>query len=864
MEIGVVKQVDINEEMQVSYLSYAMSVIVSRALPDARDGLKPVHRRILYAMYDMGLRPETSYKKSARIVGEVLGKYHPHDDQAVYDAMVRMAQDFSMRYQLVDGQGNFGSVDGDSPAAMRYTEARMAPMALDLLQDIRKATVDFTENFDGSLQEPQVIPASVPNLLVNGASGIAVGMSTSIPPHNLGEVVDALVFMLGNWTRLDKIVAKDLMQFIHGPDFPTGGIVVSRQDGEGDAIATAYATGRGRICVRARVHVEEMSRNRHRLVVTELPFQVNKSSLLERIAELHREERVEGITDLRDESDRTGMRVIIELTRTVEPRQVLASLFKHTPLQITFSIIMLALVDGEPQLLSLKKALRVYLQHRLEVVRRRGEHDLAEARSRAHILEGFLIALDNLDAVISTIRRSRTAETAHTNLVRKIGLTSEQARAVLDMPLRRLAALERRRIQDEHREKLKLVRYLEGLLASPARMRNVIKNELLDIKARYGDMRRTQIVAGDREAVAADALLPDELIWVTLTQDGILARTESLELPRIVRKPAQLPHALLEANTRDTLYLITAGGKAVSLPVHQLPQSEDMAEGSHFADLTRLTRREHVSVALALPSAATGFITLATVGGIVKRVNLDDLPGVMSERFTVMNVPDDDMLAWGSYTTGEDEIILVTASGQAIRFPESDVRPMGMAAGGVMGIKLAGADDGVVGIALARPYADLWVIADNGFAKHTPLSEYRAQGRYGQGVIAMRLPNTARGLAGAVVGMPDSKVTVVTTRGLTKTMRLRAAPKTSRARQGARVIALTVRDQVAGVVAPLPAVHRPDESGADEPDDPALETRTKRGGRGAPGRGTARSGRASKAASTKRGEPRTIRKKAKR
>jgi DNA gyrase subunit A len=812
MEIGVVKQVDINQEMQVSYLSYAMSVIVARALPDARDGLKPVHRRILYAMYDMGLRPDTNYKKSARIVGEVLGKYHPHGDQAVYDTMARMAQDFSMRYLLVDGQGNFGSIDGDSPAAMRYTEARMAPMSLDLLQDIRKDTVDFSENFDGSLQEPQVLPASVPNLLVNGASGIAVGMSTSVPPHNLGEVVDALVFMLDKWTRAEDIGVKDLMRFINGPDFPTGGIVYSQHNGDGDAIAAAYATGQGRITLRARVHVEEMSRNRHRLIITELPFQVNKANLLERIAKLHRDERIEGITDLRDESDRTGMRVIIELTRTVDPTEVLASLFKLTPMQTTFSIIMLALVDGEPRRLSLKKMLQVYLDHRLEVVRRRGEYDLAQAQARAHILEGYLIALDHLDEVIDTIRRSRTVETAHTNLRRKFKMSDEQAQAVLNMPLRRLAALERKKIEEEYKEKKKLISYLESLLASPRKMRTVIKHELLDIKARYADTRRTQIVSGDKPVITSEALLPDENTWVTLTQDGIVARSLEDQVPRVERKPAQLPQLILAANTRDTIYLLTAGGKGVSMPVHQLPQAGAMVQGGHFADLSRLTRREHVSAALVLPPEATGYLTLGTVGGVVKRISLEDVPGVTGDVFGVMNVSDDDMLGWALHTTGDDEIILVTAFSQAIRFKEEEIRPMGLAAGGVMGIKLKGADDGLIGMALARPRASLWVIADNGFAKRTSLSEYPVQGRYGQGVITMRLPRTARALAGAAVGLAESKVTVLTTRGLTKTMRFKVAPQTARARQGERVIALTVRDQVAGVVFP---VQRPDLENSD-------------------------------------------------
>ena len=803
MEVGTVKRVDISEEMQTSYLSYAMSVIVSRALPDARDGLKPVHRRILYAMYDMGLRPDSGYKKSARIVGEVLGKYHPHGDQAVYDAMVRMAQDFSLRYLLVDGQGNFGSIDGDSPAAMRYTEARMTSMSLDLLDDIRKGTVGFVENFDGSLQEPVVLPASVPNLLINGSSGIAVGMSTSIPPHNLGEVADALAFLLENWNKLDDIGAGDLMRFIRGPDFPTGGIIYNRQDGDGDAIAVAYATGRGRITLRARVHVEEMSRNRHRLVITELPFQVNKANLLERIAELHRDEKIEGITDLRDESDRTGMRVIVDLTRTVDPKDVLARLFKLTPMQTTFSIIMLALVNGEPRLLPLKRALLVYLDHRLEVVRLRSKHDLEQAQARAHILEGFLTALDNLDAVIDTIRRSRTAETAHANLRRTFRFSIEQARAVLDMPLRRLAALERKKIQEEHRDKRKLIRYLEGLLASPKKMRRVITHELLDIKNRYSDNRRTQIATGEHRVITTEALLPDEMTWVTLTQDGLLARTLTADLPKIVRKPAQLPQAVLEANTRDTLYVLTAGGEAVSMPVHQLAQAAEMSKGSHYADLTRLTRRKHASVALILPPDASGFLTLGTVGGIIKRIDLNDLPGVTSDIFIVMNVPDDDMMAWGFHTTGKDEIVLVTGFGQAIRFQETEVRPMGLSAGGVMGIKLKGADDGVVAMSVVRPRSNLWVIADNGFAKYTSLGEYPVQGRYGQGVITIKLPRTARAVAGAAVGVANDKVTVITTRGITKTMRIGAAPRTARARQGERVIALKVRDQVAGVVTPI-------------------------------------------------------------
>ncbi|MEJ2746420.1 MAG: DNA topoisomerase 4 subunit A [Anaerolineae bacterium] len=631
MEIGTVKQVNIDQEMRESYLSYAMSVIVSRALPDARDGLKPVQRRILYAMHDMGLRPDTAFKKSARVVGEVLGKYHPHGDQSVYDAMVRMAQDFSMRYTLVDGQGNFGSLDGDAAAAMRYTEARMSQMGFDLLEDIGKNTVDFTTNFDDSLKEPSVLPATVPNLLVNGTTGIAVGMATSIPPHNLGEVLDALAYMLNNWGKLDDISVSDLMEFIKGPDFPTGGLVFryKGENNETDAIAAAYATGRGRVTVRAKAHVEQMERNKSRIVITELPYQANKTNLLGRIADLHRDGKIEGLTDLRDESDRNGMRIILETTRNVEPEQVLADLFRLTPMQSTFSISLLALVDGEPRVLTLKQALRVYLEHRLEIVRRRSEYDLEKARHRAHILEGLLTALDNLDAVIDTIRRSRTVETAKSNLQKNFKLSEIQAQAILDMQLRRLAALERRKLQDEHKEKLQLIKYLERLLSKPEMMREAIKEELLAVREKYADVRRTQIVDTSKSQVITESdLLPDEQVWVLLSEKGTLARTTSPEMINIPLKPAEQPQALLEANTQDVLYLFAADGRSVSLPVYQLPQAREMGKGTHWADLTGLTRRDHVVAALVRPSTVTdGYLTLATLAGVVKRVRLEDLPG---------------------------------------------------------------------------------------------------------------------------------------------------------------------------------------------------------------------------------------------
>ena len=494
MELGTIRQINIDAEMQASYLDYAMSVIVARALPDVRDGLKPVHRRILYAMHDLGLDPDKPYKKSARIVGEVLGKYHPHGDAAVYEAMVRMAQDFSLRYPLVDGQGNFGSVDGDNAAAMRYTEARLSKIATEMLGDIEKDTVDWTDNFDGTLKEPSVLPAALPNLLVNGASGIAVGMATNIPPHNLGEVCDALCYLIDRYDRLDDVTVEDLMQFIPGPDFPTGGVIYRYQrEGSGetaqqtDIIAHAYANGKGSIVMQAKAHIEDMSRNRSRIVVTELPYQTNKTNLLERIAELARDGRLEGLTDLRDESDRTGMRICIEMTRTVEPRQVLADLFKLTPLQQTFGVSLLALVDGEPRLLSLKRMLMYFLEHRQEVIVRRSNYELAKAKARAHILEGLLRALDMLDEIIALIRGSKTADIAKQGLIKDFKFSEIQAQAILDMQLRRLAALERRRLQDEYRELVGLIRTLEELLHSPKKVLALIKQNLIELKARYGD-----------------------------------------------------------------------------------------------------------------------------------------------------------------------------------------------------------------------------------------------------------------------------------------------------------------------------------------------------------------------------------------
>ena len=765
MEREQIIKVSIDEEMRESYLSYAMSVIVSRALPDARDGLKPVQRRILYAMYDMGLLPDRPYRKSARVVGEVLGKYHPHGDQSVYDAMVRMAQDFSMRYPLVDGQGNFGSIDGDAAAAMRYTEARMTPMGLDLLEDIAKDTVDFGPNFDETMREPQVLPASAPNLLVNGSSGIAVGMSTNIPPHNLGEVVDALVFMLDRWDALDEITVRELMQFVQGPDFPTGGVIFRhREESEQDALINAYATGRGRVTVRARAHVETMGRSKSRIVITELPYQVNKTNLISKIADLHREGRLEGLTDLRDESDRTGMRIIVETTRNVEVGEVLAELYRLTPMESTFSIIMIALVNGEPRVLTLKQALRHYLDHRLEVVRRRSEYDLARARERAHILEGLLKALANLDAAI-IYPPLRVGGDGRMNLMRAFDLSEIQAQAISTCPFAGWQRWSSRRFARMAKSSSSSTGW-KSCWRRPTDA-HPHQEELLAVKAKYGD-------CGAPGVTGASGSSSDRSCCPTAhlghRRAGGLAR--GARAPQVPTKPPELPQLLLEASTQDVLYLFTADGLAVSLPVFRLAQTRELGGGDHWADLTGLSRRAHLADALVIPPEATGYVFLTTLGGNCKRIRVEDLPGVTSEPFPVMNVAEDDALGWARLTTGEDEVILATASGQAIRFAESEVRDMGLRAGGVMAIRLEDLADGVVAMDLVRNGRLLWSITDNGLAKASPVDDYPLQGRYGKGVINVNLPAGAAEVVAAVVGDEETRIIVTTGLGSTRTVKL--------------------------------------------------------------------------------------------
>ncbi len=841
MEVGLIRRINIDNEMQTAYLSYAMSVIVSRALPDARDGLKPVQRRILYAMHDMGIRADTAYKKSARIVGEVLGKYHPHGDASVYEAMARMAQDFSLRYLLVDGQGNFGSVDGDAPAAMRYTEARLGKMAMDVLADIEKDTVDFSANFDDTLTEPRVLPSAIPNLLVNGATGIAVGMATSVPPHNLGEVCDALIFMLDHWAKLDDVTIDALMKFVKGPDFPTGGVIIKAKD-DTEGLAAAYGSGRGRILVQAKMHVEDMGRGKSRLIVTELPYQTNKSSLIERIADLARDGTLEGLADLRDESDRQGMRIVIELQKTAEPDKVVRELFKRTPMQGTFSIINLALVNGEPRMLTLKQSLRVFIDHRLEVVKRRSEYDLTRAKDRAHILEGLLTALKFLDEVIKIIRAAKDSDEARTKLMKRFKLSDAQTTAILDMPLKRLAALERKKIEDEHKEKVALIKQLEGLLNSPKKMREVIQDELRQIKQKYADKRRTQIVdAGDqpRQALTTAELTPQQDVWVTVLQNGLVSRTPPNKPPK---GSGEAPLAVLAANTRDMLYLITLKGRAASIPIFSLPEKEDASDGAPWANVSSLDANARVVAAVAVspdmvklaeaaraatpaeegrsidrPSTGGGaYLFMGTAGGTVKKVSVADLPGASSQVYNVMNVGEDDALVSARVTLGSDEIFLLTSGGRSIRFKEEEVRAMGLNAAGVMGIKPGAHDDRVVGVEVVRERGEALMLTDEGMGKRTAMKEYPLQGRYGVGVTGASLSGKQK-LIGMTVGFADDKVIAITSKGAVKVVKWDEVGKRGRAARGATVVKLKDNESLVRLLPMMKQLELPQTEPAPEP-----------------------------------------------
>ena len=787
MDLGTIRKIDIDNEMQQSYLDYAMSVIVARALPDARDGLKPVQRRILYAMYDMGIRADSAYKKSARIVGEVLGKYHPHGDSAVYEAMARMAQDFSMRTLLVDGQGNFGSVDGDPPAAMRYTEARLTNAALDILFDLNKNTVNFNANFDDTLTEPDVLPSALPNLLVNGATGIAVGMATSIPPHNLGEVIDAIVYMLEKYEKLDDVDVETLMKFVQGPDFPTGGLIVL-DNKEENPIETAYGSGRGRITVRAKAHVEEMDRGRSRIIVTELPYAVNKSSLIERIADLARDGHFEGLSDLRDESDRQGMRIVLELTKNADPDVILRELYKRTPMENTFSINLLALVDGEPRTLTLKQALRVYIEHRLTVIKRRAEFDLEKAKARAHILEGYLTALKNLDEIIELIRSSSDVETARAKLMKRYKLSELQATAILDMQLRRLAALERKKIETEYKEVTALIKELTTLLKSPKLMRGVVADELLKVKAQYADRRRTQIIDMSKGGKAAKALtasdmLPQQEIWIGVTEDGLVSRTVDEKEPKHSGNDA--PRWLVKASTSDTVYFVAKSGRAAAVAVHVIPQAEKLTQGSMFHRVSPLQDTDSLAAVFALPSRKSALpeetcVITTTRFGMIKKSLISELPGPSAQTFVLVKINEGDRLIEVGLTDNKKkEILLVTANGMAIRFKEDDVRPMGLVAAGVNGMKLDDNDE-VVGAEILPGEGELFLLTNDGKAKRIPEKDFPVQGRYGKGVIAWELGSKEK-LVGVVSDKPNHMATIHLSKGAPKSTRLDAAGLRKRA-----------------------------------------------------------------------------------
>ena len=860
---GKIRRVDIDSQMKDAYLSYSMSVIVSRALPDARDGLKPVQRRILYVMQDMGLSPTSPYRKSARIVGDVLGKFHPHGDVSVYEAMARMAQDFSMRYMLVDGQGNFGSVDGDPPAAMRYTEARLSRPAMDMLADLEKETVDFQENFDGTQTEPTVLPAALPNLIVNGATGIAVGMATNIPPHNIGEIVDATVYLIdqtvesagfkravksGSLTTLPDVDVSvdDLMKFVKGPDFPTGAIIFRYNDkagGEddmfnGDAIKAAYATGRGKIIMQAKTHIEEGVRGKTHIIVTELPYAVNKSAMIERIADLVRDDKITGITDIHDESDRRGMRVVIDIGKNDDARKVLTSLYKYTAMRQSFGVIMLALVDGEPRVLSLKKLLQVFIEHRREILRRRSEFDLKKARARAHIVEGLVKALDIIDKIIKLIRASRDTDTARRGLVQQFRFSELQANAILEMPLRRLAQLERKRLEEELAELRKTIKYLEDLLASPAKLLGVIREELVSLKERYGDARKTTIVgrndggrktedgkeakgktSGDGKrssvsrlpsssemALTMDELVPTETAFVVVGQNGKIGRVS--EAPRVTSNSTVVPALVIKTTTKELAYVVGSSGKAVSLSVKNLPQEDVVnGQGAMISAISPFPAGDDVVGGFALskadlPAEGAGFAVLATSSGMIKRSELTLLPGAPGTLFTMIGVNEGDSVVNARMTKGEEDLMLFTQQGMAIRFKQDEVRPMGLPATGVVGIKLLEGDIVMnMGIALEDKNSELDIVlaTTDGRAKRIAFKEYPVQGRAGKGVITAKLVRDAT-VADAVLAEPENSIVYVTLKGNAKSLKAKNLTRRGRPAGGDEAIALSGSDVLARLV----------------------------------------------------------------
>ncbi|HEY3164457.1 MAG TPA: DNA gyrase subunit A [Candidatus Limnocylindrales bacterium] len=846
-DLGDIRAIHIEDEMRVSYLDYAMSVIVARALPDVRDGLKPVHRRILYTMGEMGLSATSSFRKCAAIVGEVMGKYHPHGDVALYDALVRLAQDFSMRYPLVDGQGNFGSVDGDSAAAMRYTEARLTGIAAEMLEDIDKETVDFTDNYDGTQKEPSVLPAKLPNLLINGSSGIAVGMATNIPPHNLSEICDATVALIDD----PDITSDDLSHHVLGPDFPTGGTIYRFEQqrnpltGENetiDAIRQMYAHGRGRVVMRAQVAFEEVRGDRMAIIVTELPYQVNKASLLEKIADLVKDKKIDGISDLRDESDRDGMRIYIEIKRDFNPHKVLNNLFKHTPMQLAFNMNMLALVDGQPQTLPLKSVLQHYVDHRRDIVRRRTEFDLGKARARAHILEGLKIALDNLDAVIRTIRESQDVELARTNLMTRFDLSELQAQAILDMRLARLAALERKKIEDEYLSVIQLIAELEDILANPQRVLSIIKGELADLKKRFGGERRTRVADDSSREMTDEDLIADEDVVITISGRGYIKRQPVATYRRqhrggkgiighVTREEDAVEH-LIVANTHDWALFFTNRGRVFSAKVHAIVDASRQAKGIPIINLpgVQVEAGEVPVATIVLPNFEPGhFLVMATRKGMIKKTPLEQFERVRSTGILAISINDKDELAWVDISSGNDDVILATAEGMLARFAEDEVRPMGRVAAGVIGIRLLKKEgDSVVAMTVVEPEADLLVLTETGYGKRVGLTEFRRKHRGGQGVRLIALEGRKTGSVAAVqqVTEEDEELLLISAGGQVIRTDTNSINRYSSGARGVIVMRLAEGDRVVAIAAFRSGLAERDgieDNGAPEPggSDPA-------------------------------------------
>ncbi|MBX7324212.1 DNA gyrase subunit A [Clostridium chauvoei] len=795
---GKVIPVDINREMKKCYIDYAMSVIVGRALPDVRDGLKPVHRRILYSMQELGLSPEKGYRKCARIVGEVLGKYHPHGDSSVYDALVRMAQDFSMRYMLVDGHGNFGSVDGDNAAAMRYTEAKMNKIAAEMLRDINKDTVNFIPNFDGEEKEPEVLPSRYPNILVNGSSGIAVGMATNIPPHNLGEVIDGTIMLIDN----PETTVLELMTLIKGPDFPTGATIMGKA-----GIRAAYETGKGRIVVRAKAEIEEEN-NRHKIVVTEIPYQVNKAKLIENIADLVKDKKIVGISDLRDESDREGMRIVIELKKDANPNVVLNLLYKHTKMQDTFGVIMLALVNNEPQILNLKQVLDNYITFQKEVITRRTTFELNKAEARAHILEGLRIALDNIDEVISIIRSSKTSEIAKNTLIERFDLSDKQATAILEMRLRRLTGLERDKIEEEYAELMKLIDYLNSILASEEKLLSVIKDELLQIKAKYNDERRTSIEKVVNEIDIED-LIQEEEVVVTLTHTGYIKRisADTYSAQRRGGRGIQamstkeddfVEHVNITSTHSDVLFF-TNRGRVYKLRAYEIPDAGRTAKGTNIINLIAIEQDERIETVLTVrDDVSDGFLFMGTKQGLVKKTPLSDFKNLRKNGLIAINLRDGDELLKVKVTRGDADIIIATQDGNAIKFNEQDVRPMGRTAAGVKSINLR-EDDVAVCMDIAVEGEDLLVISENGFGKRTPVSEYKRQKRGGTGLITYKISEKTGKLVGATVCKVEDELMLINTSGVAIRINVLDISVTSRSAMGVTLMRTSEEEQVVAI-----------------------------------------------------------------